>query len=103
MSNIGKYWSKEEETQLLEELERNEDIKIIADNHGRNTGGIVARQKKIARCLHNDGNDLEEISRITRLSYEQLNKILKTGEKSLKDIILLLNEITDILKEMTRN
>ena len=50
-SNMGQKWSNEEEILLLEELNNNIDIGIIAQKHNRTIGGINSRSKKIANKM----------------------------------------------------
>ena len=45
-SNMGQKWSDEEEILLLEELNNNIDIEIIAQKHNRTIGGITPTRKK---------------------------------------------------------
>ena len=51
-SNIGLKWFEDEETILLEELKKNTDIEIIAQNHNRTRGGINSRRKEIAYKMY---------------------------------------------------
>ena len=60
-SNTGQKWTDEEEILLLEELNKNIDIHIIAQCHNRTTGGIEARRRVIAYKLYKNNNSMEEI------------------------------------------
>jgi hypothetical protein len=51
-SNIGVKWFEDEETILLEELNKNMDIEIIAQNHNRTIGGINSRRREIANKMY---------------------------------------------------
>ena len=42
-SNVGQKWTDQEEILLLEELDKNININIIAQNHNRMVGGIICR------------------------------------------------------------
>jgi hypothetical protein len=50
--NMGQKWTDQEETLLLEELDKNININIIAQNHNRTLGGIICRQKEIAYKMY---------------------------------------------------
>lgn len=84
-SNLGKSWTKEEEYQLLEELESNIDINIIAQNHNRTTGGIYARCQIIAYELYTNNIPIEEIMEKTKLNYESIQLIIKKKTKKQKE------------------
>ncbi len=46
MNNVCKLWDKEEDNNLLEEINKLYDIKKISEIHKRSEGGIRARIKK---------------------------------------------------------
>ena len=46
-SMIGKPWTKEEESKLIEEFNQGLKISDIAKLHNRNNGGIRARLKRL--------------------------------------------------------
>lgn len=48
-ANAGKYWSREEETQICHELQRGIDFQEIAKSHNRSVGSIVARLVKLGK------------------------------------------------------
>jgi hypothetical protein len=56
-TNMGQKWTDEEENTLLQELDKNINIEIIAQTHNRTIGGIRGRQRTISynmyvkRCL----------------------------------------------------
>jgi hypothetical protein len=60
--NSMKVWDKEEETQLIEEINSLLDISKIADKHKRTVGGIKARLKKII-----DSKDTDKIKNISNV------------------------------------
>ena len=66
-SNIGKKWTDDEERLLLEELNNNIDIEIIAQKHGRTFGSINSRLKEIACKMHTNNISIEEIIEKTKL------------------------------------
>ena len=51
-SKMGQKWSDEEEKILLEELNNNIDIEIIAQKHERTLGGINSRRQEIAYKMY---------------------------------------------------
>jgi len=116
-SNIGKKWTIEEENILLEELDKNLDINLIAKNHDRTIGGIIGRQKDIAYKMHIANIPIEEIIIKTKLTQELILEIIANKEqikvnkeqvkenkeqvKANKDKILLLeNEIIEMRLEI---
>lgn len=60
-SNMGQKWDDEEENLLLEELNNNLDIGIIAQKHDRTIGGINSRRKEIAYKMYLQNISTEEI------------------------------------------
>ena len=85
-SNLGKFWSEDEETLLLEELYTNIDIETIARNHERTIGGINARRKQIAYTMYQNNSSMESIIKWTRLDEEFIKQIIekKSGGKPIK-------------------
>jgi hypothetical protein len=77
-SNMGQKWSDEEEILLLEELNNNIDIEIIAQKHDRTVGGINSRRQEIAYKMYLKNVSIEEIIKKTKLDY---NSIQQTIEK----------------------
>jgi hypothetical protein len=76
-SNLGKLWTEEEETQLLEELEKNIDIEIISQTHNRTKNGIYARRKLIAYKLYNNKISIEEIIEKTKLNEKEIMEFIE--------------------------
>lgn len=60
-SNLGVKWGENEENTLLEELNKNIDIEIIAQHHKRTIGGINSRRREIAYKLYLDNYSITEI------------------------------------------
>jgi hypothetical protein len=79
--NMGKKWSLQEDISLLEALNKNIDIEIIAQKHNRTKGGIYSRCKYIAYKMYLKNISMEEIIEKTKLD-EKI--ILKTIEKNQK-------------------
>jgi len=48
-ANAGKYWSREEDAQVCEELKNGTDFQQIAKQHNRSVGSIVARLVKLGK------------------------------------------------------
>jgi len=91
-SNFGTKWTAEEETTLLEELNKNMEIVLIATNHNRTPGSIHARRKDIAYKMHTSGIDMQEIIQKTKLNKEQITETIIKKEfqnenKAVKKVI----------------
>lgn len=85
-SNMGKSWTDEEDTILLEYLSNDYDISTIAKYHNRTEGSILARRKTIAYKLHIENIPMDQILVKTRLDEDQfikmINKqVVKTSKK----------------------
>ena len=91
-SNIGQRWSDEEEITLLDELNKNIDIEIIAQNHNRTIGGINSRRREIAYKMYLKNISMEEIIEKTKL--DETNILLTIDKKKNYDI-----KIKDKVKE----
>lgn len=74
--NLGKLWTTEEENTLLQELDKNINIEIIAQNHNRTIGGIKGKQQNIAYNMHLKNVSIEEIMTSTKLEKEQIIEII---------------------------
>ena len=83
-SNTGKKWTNEEDTLLLEELNNNIDIQLIAQYHNRTTGGINARRREIAYKLYSNNNSMEDIILKTKLDEDQIIETIKKRQNSRK-------------------
>ena len=79
--NKGQKWTIEEESILLNELEKNLDIEIIALSHNRTIGGIIGRQRNIAYNMYLTNISIEEIIIKTKLNREQITEIIAQKEK----------------------
>jgi len=76
-SNTGQKWTDEEEALLLDELNKNMNIELIANLHNRTTGGINSRRREIAYRLYSSNISMEEIIIKTKLDEEQIIEIIK--------------------------
>ena len=75
-SNLGLRWFEDEETILLEELNKNIDIETISQNHKRTIGGINARRREIAYKMYLKNISIEEITEKTKLDAETINQTI---------------------------
>ena len=108
-SNAGQKWTNEEETLLLEELNKNIDIQLIAQSHNRTIGGINARRREIAYKLYSNNNTMEEIIMKTKLDEYQIIETIKKRQnnpkkcKSITDIkhqFSIENEVNEIKNDI---
>ena len=81
--NVGQLWSDEEEALLLEELNNNESVETIAQNHGRTIGGINSRRREIACKLHAQNVPIGEIIRRTRLRFCTIEQAIAKKQNDL--------------------
>lgn len=100
-SNIGQKWSDWEEMLLLEELNNNINIEIIAKKHSRTIGGINSRRKEIAYKMYLKNVSIEEIIKQTKLDYnsieqtiqkKQNNKLNKNTSKEVDNVFISINK-----------
>ena len=80
-SNHFKKWSDEEEIELLEELNKNIDIEIIALNHNRTKGGISSRCQNIAYKMYLKNISIEKIIEKTKLDEKSIKKTIEKKKK----------------------
>ena len=78
--NANKRWTAEEEKKLLDNL-KTLSIKDTASEHKRTDGGIRQRLKKIAIEMHNNNKSVKEISKLTKLTEEAINKAIESLTK----------------------
>lgn len=111
-SNMGQRWTDEEDILLLEEISKNIDIEIIAQNHNRTTGGIISRCKDNAYKMYIKNIPMEEIILKTNLDETQvldiINKKQNNNKKNTenKEFILMKNDINEMkndIKELKKN
>jgi len=81
-SNMGQKWSDDEELLLLEELNNNIDIEIIAQKHNRTIGGINSRRQEIAYKMYLKNVSIEEIIRQTKLDNNSIEEIIKKRQNN---------------------
>ena len=80
-SNMGQKWNNEEETLLLEELNKNIDIETISQTHNRTIGGINSRRQEIAYKMYLKNVSMEEIIKQTKLDHECIIQIIERKQK----------------------
>lgn len=101
-SNNGLPWLENEETTLLEELHKNMDIEIIAQNHNRTIGGIQSRRRKIAYKMFLKNMSMEEIIDKTKLDEESIKKTINRRKKpaSILSVMTRLVEMENEIKKI---
>ena len=113
-SNMGQKWSDAEEILLLEELNNNIDIEIIAQNHNRTIGGINSRRREIAYKMYLKNVSIEEIIRQTKLDNYSIEETIKKRQnnnsnklktKEIDNVFISINkkdyiELTNDVKNM---
>ena len=85
-TNLGQKWTDEEENTLLQELDKNINIEIIAQTHNRTIGGIRGRQRTIAYNMYVKKVSIEEIIRKTKLDKEQIMETITRKENPQKKV-----------------
>ena len=85
-TNMGQKWTDEEENTLLQELDKNINIEIIAQTHNRTIGGIRGRQRTIAYNMYVKKVSIEEIIRKTKLDKEQIMETITRRENPQKKV-----------------
>ena len=107
-TRMGEKWTDEEENTLLQELDKNINIEIIAQTHNRSIGGITGRQRTIAYSMYEKKASIEEIIIKTKLDKEQIMEIITRKENPQKKVkitqepkkVSLENEIIEMRSEI---
>ena len=81
-SNMGEKWNDEEETLLLQELNDNIDISIIAQKHNRTIGGINSRRREIAYKMYLKNTSIEEIIKQTKLDNNCIQQTIQKRQNN---------------------
>ena len=81
-SNMGQKWNDEEEELLLQELNDNIDIEIIAQKHNRTIGGINSRRREIAYKMYLKNVSINEIIRQTKLDNNSIEETIKKRQNN---------------------
>ena len=106
-SNLGQKWSDEEETALLDALNKNTDIEIIAQNHNRTKGGIYSRRKHIVYKMYLKNISIEEIIEKTKLDEKCIKQIIEKKENYIpitiqetKNPLSIESEVSELKNEI---
>lgn len=106
-SNLGQKWTDEEETALLDALNKNIDIEIIAQNHNRTKGGIYSRRQHIAYKMYLKNISIEQIIEKTKLDEKCIKKIIEKKEnytptaiQETKNPLSLESEVSELKNEI---
>lgn len=105
-SNVGLKWFEDEETRLLEELNKNMDIETISKKHNRTVGAINSRRKEIAYKMFLKNVSIEEIIEKTKLDEESIKQTIDKRKSynpkkiEMKKPISLENEIAEIKNDI---
>jgi uncharacterized coiled-coil DUF342 family protein len=83
--NMGQKWTDDEDTLLLEELNKNIDIETISQTHKRTIGGVRSRCQKI------------EITEMKIEITEMKNEITEM-KNEIKDFKNTIKELVDMMK-----
>lgn len=97
--NLGKKWTIDEDNLLLQELNDDIDIELIAHAHKRTRGAISSCMRLLAYNMYIANTPDEEIFRKTKINKEKLRKIIAKKEKTTKNISLI-NEVIETSKEI---
>mgnify|MGYP001943111237 CR=1 FL=1 len=103
-SKMGQKWTDEEESLLLEELNKNMDIETISQTHNRTIGGINARLRDIAYKMYLKNISMEEIIKKTKLNPEYIRQTIeKKQNNNSKKIAEVKNQViaVDIKKNIS--
>ena len=109
--NHGKPWSYTDENLLLKKMADGENIKDISKHFKRTEGGIRSRLRDLACRFVDEGKTIEEASKFTHTSIEDIEKslalrkaavIAKQTPKKEETILSVVIEIRDLLKELLK-
>ena len=102
-SNMGQKWTDEEETLLLEELNKNIDIETISQTHNRTTGGIHSRRLLIAYKMYLKNVSMEEIIKQTKLEDECIRQTIERRQNNNSKKITEIKPPISIEKRQNNN
>ncbi len=78
---MGKKWDNDEVVKLLAFIQQKKSIEDIANEHERTIGGINSQIRNLAAAYwFNDKKPIEEISRFTGLTPEEIKDVIKRRE-----------------------
>ena len=102
-TNMGQKWTTEEENTLLQELDKNINVEIIAQTHNRTIGGIRGRQRTIAYNMYLKSVSIEEIVKITKLDKETITKTITKKQMPPKKVKITSEPIIEPKKVSLEN
>ena len=94
--------SDDEEILLLEELNNNIDIEIIAEKHHRTIGGINSRRQEIAYKMYLKNVSFEEIIKQTNLDYNCIEQTIQKRQPKISKKIKT-KEVDNIFISINKN
>jgi hypothetical protein len=113
--NWMKKWLKEEDDQLLEELNKDTNMETIAQIHKRSVRSVECRREMIIYNLHINNTPIEEIIIKTKLDKEKILEIIEKNKSNVesktekkvkdkkqtdKDKIIIDTEIIELKNEI---
>lgn len=102
--NFGKYWSQDEEKQLLKLVKEHKTMLEIAKEHKRSEGAIRAKLQHASVKLHKEGKTNEEIKKIVKLlTTKEIDMAIERDKNkvtSKKNIINENKELVDVMKDI---
>ena len=99
-ANMGLMWTGEDENTLLQELNKNTPVEIIAQILKRTIGGILGKQKSIAYNMYIRKMCIEDIIIKTKLDKEQLMDMITKQQNKTRTFKNEIFEIKDEIKEL---
>lgn len=103
---VGKTWTVEEETQLINLLSLDKDIEDIAKEHKRMPGGIKARMKLIAVRMIDSGKSVDEVCSKLRMTQEDIEEAQQQFKNKKPKSTLTSNvkseTVLDVLKDIRK-
>jgi len=111
--NCGKFWSKEEDVNMMKLIEEGKNIQEIALSHKRTEGGIKSRLRDKARKLHQNGlsnyeiqnqlkyltiDDIEKAISYIKPSKTQTNNDMQQMKNEIENLKQELNSMKDVVK-----
>jgi hypothetical protein len=102
-TNMGQKWTTEEENTLLQELDKNINVEIIAQTHNRTIGGIRGRQRTIAYNMYLKSVSIEEIVKITKLDKETITETITKKQMPPKKVKITSEPIIEPKKVSLEN
>lgn len=104
MTNRNKKWSKKEEQELIERNKNKLDFSKIAKIHGRTKYAIICRLKKISNKLIEQGKTIKEVSDITGLDREFIERKIDMNKNSIGKVLdLIIKKIDKIEKAVCKD